>query len=299
MEKQRSTSFGRYLKTVRLEKGIRLSAISSQTRISKDTLQALEEEDHDRLPADVFVKGFIRAHARVVGADGDAAIRGYVESRRLVVERSGHPVSAAGSRPQSGMRRLILGGILVVIVGAVVWGLQAVKPVETDQPETVSQPPETAAVKEETPPAEPQTQSAEPLPAQSESTVPAGPEKDYGPEKDFGPDEKPAAAEDPAVGEKPAAGPIMPKESAVSAETVPRARQRIHLEVVEDTWLKVIVDSLTTKEYSLAPGDTLELEADKGFNLLIGNAAGLKLTFNDDPVTIPGKSGQVVTIQLP
>ena len=61
----------------------------------------------------------------------------------------------------------------------------------------------------------------------------------------------------------------------------------------------MIIDSLNTNEYSLAPGDTLELEADKGFNLLIGNATGIQLTFNGNPVPISGKSGQVVTIQLP
>ena len=79
----------------------------------------------------------------------------------------------------------------------------------------------------------------------------------------------------------------------------PRVKQRINIQAVEDTWLKVIVDSLSTREYSLEPGDTIGLDADKGFNLLIGNATGIRLTFNGQPVPVSGKSGQVVTVQLP
>ncbi len=54
MEQKNAAPFGRYLKTVRLEKGIRLAEISRQTRISKDTLELIEAEDHARLPAEVL-----------------------------------------------------------------------------------------------------------------------------------------------------------------------------------------------------------------------------------------------------
>jgi len=68
---------------------------------------------------------------------------------------------------------------------------------------------------------------------------------------------------------------------------------------LEDTWLKVIIDEKDSTEYSLSSGDNLELEAHSGYNLLIGNSGGLKITLNDKPVPIPGKSGEVVTIHLP
>jgi hypothetical protein len=46
-------------------------------------------------------------------------------------------------------------------------------------------------------------------------------------------------------------------------------------------------------------GEKLEMEASAGFNLLIGNAGGLKMEFNGKPVKISGKVGEVVNIQLP
>jgi hypothetical protein len=67
----------------------------------------------------------------------------------------------------------------------------------------------------------------------------------------------------------------------------------------EETWLKVISDNQRPVEYLLKPGEKVTLEARRGFNLLIGNAAGLRLTLNGRPVRVPGKSGQVVTLQLP
>ena len=73
-----SLSFGRYIKTIRREKGISLQEVSRKTKIGVDTLRLIEKEDHDRLPAEVFVKGFLRAYAKVVGADGDVAIDRYL-----------------------------------------------------------------------------------------------------------------------------------------------------------------------------------------------------------------------------
>jgi len=67
----------------------------------------------------------------------------------------------------------------------------------------------------------------------------------------------------------------------------------------EDTWVKVIVDEKESTEYDLSSGENIQLEAKTGYNLLIGNAAGVKITLNEKPVAIPGESGQVVTIHLP
>jgi len=280
MEKKRSTSFGEYLKTVRLEKGIRLSDISGQTRISKDTLEALEDDDHERLPAEVFVKGFIRAYARVVGADGDVAVQRYIENRPLVDESIRFKPDETEDRSPTGTRRLIFLGIFIVIAAAAVFVLRNTEPVKTVDQAVPPRPPETAVVKK-TPPVVKDIPPPLPSEVQPEPPVAVVPDKA------------------PAPAENTIAGPQVQTEAVPSEAVASQARQHLHVRVVEETWLKVISDSLDTNEYSLSPGDTLELKADKGFNLLIGNATGIQLTFNDNPVRIPGKSGQVVTIQLP
>jgi len=280
MEKKSSISFGEYLKTVRLEKGIRLSDISSQTRISKDTLAALEAGDHARLPAEVFVKGFIRAYSRVVGADGDAAIQRFDDSRPLVDEGCRFKPDPTRPRKRTGARLLIGLCVFVVITAVVVFVMRPAKSVKTSEPAGPPRPAATA-VEKKAPPAVKEAPPPVPTEVLPEPVVPAAPETV------------------PAPAENPVAGPQVEKAAASQEAAAPRTRQHLHIQVVEETWLKVISDSLNTDEYSLAPGDTLDLEADKGFNLLIGNASGIELTLNETPVSIPGKSGQVVTIQLP
>jgi cytoskeleton protein RodZ len=80
-------SFGRYLQAVRLEKGISLEEISRETRIGLGNLILIEKEDHNRLPAAVFVKGFLRAYAKCVGADCDEVIQRY-QARLQFVQKA-------------------------------------------------------------------------------------------------------------------------------------------------------------------------------------------------------------------
>jgi hypothetical protein len=79
----------------------------------------------------------------------------------------------------------------------------------------------------------------------------------------------------------------------------PPEKLLLRVNTIEETWLKIIIDDLISKEYSLYPGDRIELEAGSGYNLLIGNAGGVELYLNDQPVTVPGKSGEVVNLELP
>jgi hypothetical protein len=73
----------------------------------------------------------------------------------------------------------------------------------------------------------------------------------------------------------------------------------LHITALEETWLKIIVDNQEPKEYNLRSGEQLEEKATAGYNLLIGNASGLELKLNGEPVEISGKEGEIVNIQLP
>jgi cytoskeleton protein RodZ len=66
-----------------------------------------------------------------------------------------------------------------------------------------------------------------------------------------------------------------------------------------ETWIKVIIDEEKPLEYLLKPGDKIALNAKSHYNFLIGNAGGVQLNLNGQPVQIPGKMGQVVTLSLP
>ena len=84
-----SLSFGQYLQSVRLEKKISLEQVSDETRIGLGTLKLIEKEEHENLPAKVFVKGFLRAYARAIGADGEEAVQRYESRLSVIKELSG------------------------------------------------------------------------------------------------------------------------------------------------------------------------------------------------------------------
>lgn len=77
------------------------------------------------------------------------------------------------------------------------------------------------------------------------------------------------------------------------------AKLKLRVVALEHTWLKIIVDDQNVRSYDLKPEDRLELEGTDHFNLMIGDANGLQIFFNDEPVKIFGSSGQVVNLKLP
>jgi len=93
--------------------------------------------------------------------------------------------------------------------------------------------------------------------------------------------------------------PAMETLAGGETERVIPDQQQLSISAVQETWLKVIIDEKPPKEYTLAPGDRLELVASSNFNILIGNAGGVRMTVNDEPVKIEGRSGQAITIQIP
>jgi len=92
---------------------------------------------------------------------------------------------------------------------------------------------------------------------------------------------------------------IQPDTTVAPVGAPVTGKQLLEMAAVEETWVKIIIDNQKPKEYSLQPGDRLTLEAADRFNILIGNATGLSLFFNRQPVTVSGEKGQVVAVELP
>jgi len=83
-------SAGRQLRDARLGCGLSIAEVANQTKISPRQIEALEAEQYERLPGGVYVRGYVRAVAPIVGLDPDdvaAALRSDVEPP---VDRSFH-----------------------------------------------------------------------------------------------------------------------------------------------------------------------------------------------------------------
>jgi cytoskeleton protein RodZ len=104
---------------------------------------------------------------------------------------------------------------------------------------------------------------------------------------------------EPATEAAPAASALPDAAAAVEEIPVPKAAHTLSIEAQDDTWLKIIVDDQPPVRHALKPGDAIELTAQRGFNLLVGNATGISLRLDGRTIPVPGKKGQVVNLDLP
>ncbi len=70
---------GEILKKRREELGRDLREISNALKIKHAYLKAIEDGDRDTLPAEVYVKGYINAYARVLKLDPESLVSAYTD----------------------------------------------------------------------------------------------------------------------------------------------------------------------------------------------------------------------------
>src|SRR5215475_10138972 len=68
------SDFGSTFKNARLSKGLTLDQIAAETRIGTRFLEAIENEQFDRLPGGIFSRGFVRSYAECLKLDPDKAV---------------------------------------------------------------------------------------------------------------------------------------------------------------------------------------------------------------------------------
>jgi cytoskeletal protein RodZ len=74
-------SMGHALRTERERRGLTLEEIARVTRVPLVSLVALEEDRYEALPSDVFVRGFLRSYAQVLGVDPAEWVQRYEQVR--------------------------------------------------------------------------------------------------------------------------------------------------------------------------------------------------------------------------
>lgn len=72
-----SLTLGEKLRQAREARGLSISEVAEQTRISAHHLQSIENDDYRTLPGGIFNKGFIKSYAKFVGVDDQEALADY------------------------------------------------------------------------------------------------------------------------------------------------------------------------------------------------------------------------------
>ncbi|OQY11705.1 MAG: hypothetical protein B6I31_04410 [Desulfobacteraceae bacterium 4572_19] len=336
-DEQKKFSFGRNLWIARQEKGISLAEIAEITKIREETLLLIEEGNHEKLPNKIFVMGFIRAYADALKIDKDENINLYKLNCQQNQNNVRKEIKIERSRKR--VKIGFVSTLFIVIIGIIIAGVfflinynsNSITNKESFQSETVSSDKEELNFKKtglENTASATGTQEKTEVEIKTktniaESTVTLE-------SSDNAKTRKTKLAKERSVKKIPkrvksntikpnTAKPNAVKPGAVKpntikpnntqsvnlnsenniAKTVNSKKFKLKIDCIEETWIKIIIDRKKTVEYLLRPGNQKQLEANNNFNVLLGNATGVKLTLNGKKIKVPGKNGQIATIQIP
>lgn len=104
---------GRRLRVIRQARGLGVDQIAAEMRLRTSTIESLERDDYDGLPSPVFVIGYIRNYARILGVDPDPLLAAYDQA---MPGRDTHRPRIANAQ----QRQVGSGHLLVRIVSAVI-----------------------------------------------------------------------------------------------------------------------------------------------------------------------------------
>lgn len=104
-------SLGSYLKRERELRQMSIAELAQITRIPARVLQHLENDAHAELPADVFVRGFLRSYAHALNLDEESVL-----ARHRGRESSEPPSLPAVYAPEPGRRFGIAIALFILLI---------------------------------------------------------------------------------------------------------------------------------------------------------------------------------------
>ena len=288
-EASKEITLGSLLRTSREERDIDLDAVVKATKVRRHYLEALENEEWEKLPSPVFVKGFLRSYAEFLGLDTETVVEDY---QKAAPRERYQPHALQTIITQSTMwRRIITISFLVLaLIGVIIYlkgnGISiigvALRYLDT---QSVTEQKEVKIEREDI--KIPDEKAAEGVFAgqaeiedeQGEEIVSVA-ERESAQEAVVAPEEGPVAKQ---AGDEQPLSPRFVLTATVTART----------------WLSIAVDQGPVKEYLFQAGETFRWTAEDSFDMVVGNAGGIEFSLNGTPIHDLGPEGKVVRLKLP
>lgn len=261
-------SIGEQLFTRRTMLNLTLDEIERHTKLRAFFLRSLEEGRMEDLPSPVQTRGMLNNYAKFLDLDVDALLFRFAEALQAQ-HRERHPEKPARARNQPIIPekmpfwRAFIAGDLLFGIGTVlfmvilsIWGISRIIDLQREQAANVE-------------PTAPSIAEVLIEPAGSE-TQPATIEALDTPQPEF-----------------PEGTLTIPTQ----ALNVP---VQVNIVVVERTYLRVLVDGDVEFDGRVIPGNAYPFEGQESIEVLAGNAAALRLIYNQNDLGLLGRFGQLV-----
>jgi len=277
---------GIFLKKSREERHVELDDIAEATRIRRYYLEAIENDEWDKLPSKVFIKGFLKSYAEFLGLDKEAVIHHYLRTSSVETTEPG-AVKKTRSRSVKPYLIMIVSVLALIFIITVIYLNERNISITNKAFQHLG------------------TQSLEKKMegiAEKEDTN----QKDERKNEIFLSEDEGAGDEVTKITLK--SKPIDDTKVLEDLTTPMKSEEEkkpllpnliLTANVKSQTWVAISIDERSVKEYLFQPGQTPQWTAEKNFNILIGNAAGIEFSLNGKKVGNLGTQGQVVRIRLP
>ena len=113
-------SVGAMLAVARKNLGLSVFEVSDRLHLTEHYVRAIEADDYTKLPGEVFVKGYLKSYALLVGLDPEQ-IRGAYRGPAAPVRAMSEPVRQQPARFSQNWFLLLLLFILAGVIGSVGW----------------------------------------------------------------------------------------------------------------------------------------------------------------------------------
>ena len=278
---------GERLRSARKARALSLEQVAESLHLDENIVVALEDERYDAFGAPVFVRGHLRAYARLVGLPIDSVLDAYAKADPN--NDSVSPVITRDTANRSVPINPVMWGFwgMVALVGLAL----AAYVLQDDAPAPVVVTPVVE---------DPDVSRSETKLLAVREPVNSAP--DEAPGSRAGPGAEDSAAEkfDVSV---PVAEPVV--ESGIEPDDQllgerPSQTVRLSLHFRQESWVEISDVNRRLLFGLQREGRRRELTAEPPVQLLIGNAGGVELSVNDEPYAVPmaGVTGKVARFEI-
>jgi cytoskeleton protein RodZ len=250
---------GEMLRERRELRALSVQQVADELHLTMHFIRALEDDAYDKLPGDVFARGYLRSYATLLGLDSEKMMHVFNEHVRARQSKlqAARQKRAARRRKDRNLPWIVFSGVAFIGVAIVLWYFNARTLDEGNLPAD--------SVAVTAPPAR------SPLSTPVGTAIPALANED---------DVAQLPTDEDAVElEAEEAGRIILVESA--------GTDTLELQLSGDSWIAIDdKDDNQIFRDMVAAGDTLQIRGAAPFNILLGDAASAVVTFNGQPIDV-------------
>ncbi len=270
---------GAELRKIRQHLDLSIEDIERQTHLRVHHIQIMEEGNFDRLASPVQGRGLLQVYASFLGLNTEALLLRYADAlqAQLAARQDKRPKKRLGELRQAGGKSyswlwsaefLVMVLLSVGTIAFILWGLSSVMRTRASLPPTPTpfSVAEALLALEEQP-----LVTATELPPTPTATLPLE-----------------GFAVNPAATEA---------NLQTGNETIPAAGQvQVILSAQQRAWLRVLVDGKELYNGRISPGGIFEYNGEEKIEIQTGNAAALKVIYNQRDLGVLGGVGEVITL---